>query len=254
MEKKSPKILSYFLPKFSDILWLAAFFRVLYVGRVMMNADGDLIMHLNLGRYILEHGVIPLQDVFSHTLTGQPVTQHEWLTTVLFAWIQRQFGFTGLIILCGVVIATAFWIVYKQAEKVSQTFVNLVFVVFLAIMASMVHWLARPHIFTFLFLAIWMGALNALRQGKFKRWWIFPVLMLFWVNMHGAFIVGFIAMIVYGAGVGWDLLWRKSPDEELAPKAFLVVPGAERCVLIPRIAAEPFRVWVVGEGGHSCRE
>ncbi len=220
MENKSPKILSYILPTFSDILWIAAFFRVLYVGRLMMNVDGDLIMHLSIGRYILDHKIVPLQDVFSHTLPGAPVTQHEWLTTAIFALAERLFGFEGIIVLCGMVIATAFWFVYKRAEKESKTFATLVFVVFLAIMTSMLHWLARPHIFTFLFLAIWMTELYAMRKGKLKRWWTFPVLMLFWVNMHGAFIVGFIAMIVYGAGIGWDLLWRRLPEEELPVKRF----------------------------------
>jgi hypothetical protein len=255
MEKKSSKLLSYLLPTFSDILWIAAFFRVLYVGRGMMNADGDLAMHLNIGRYILDHKIIPLQDVFSHTLSGMPVTQHEWLTTVIFALAERLFGFEGLILLCGIVIATAFWFVYKRAEQESKTFVTLVFVVFLAIMASMVHWLARPHIFSFLFLAVWMTELHAMRKGKLKRWWVFPVLMLFWVNMHGAFIVGFIALIVYGVGVAWDLLWRGLSEEELPPKRYWLYFGLSgvSSFAVSLLNPSGFGLWVkvVGHAGNK---
>jgi hypothetical protein len=33
---------------------------------------------------------------------------------------------------------------------------------------SWVHWLARPHVFTFLFLAAWMLVLDQLRKGNSK--------------------------------------------------------------------------------------
>jgi hypothetical protein len=208
------------LPTFADLLWLIPIAIVLAMGRVMMNRDGDLGFHLTLGRLILDQKAIPLQDVFSHTLTGQPVTQHEWLSAVIFALAERTFGIKGVILLVALVIATAFWLVYKQIRTRSHMLVTAVLVTLLAITSSMIHWLIRPHIFTFLLLPLWMTALDHLRQGKLKRWWILPVLMLLWANLHGVFVIGFIAWFIYGFGVGWDLLWGDIPEDEPLPLHF----------------------------------
>lgn len=157
-----------------------------------MNVDGDLGRHLTLGNLMITQGRIPLRDLFSHTMIGEVVTPHEWLAQTLFASFERIFGFGGVIFLCALVIAGSFWLVFKRSNRISQTLVITVFVTALSMITSMVHWLARPHVFTFLFLAAWLLVLDRLREGHFKYWWIMPILMLLWVNLHGAFIVGFV--------------------------------------------------------------
>ena len=220
MNKQPQKILAFLFPTFGNILWMAAFFEVLIFGNRMMNADGDLGRHLTLGRYILDQGEIPLRDLFSHTMTGQPLTPHEWLSQVIFALADRIFGLEGVILLCALVIGTTFWIVLKRAQGESQTLITAVLVAFLAMINSMVHWLARPHIFTFLLLAMWMKALDQMRGGKLKRWWVLPVLMALWANLHGAFIAGFVTWFIYGVGVGWDAFWDRIPEGEELPHHF----------------------------------
>lgn len=37
------------------------------------------------------------------------------------------------------------------------------------IAASSLHWLSRPHIFTFLMLALWMNVMQELRDGQLHR-------------------------------------------------------------------------------------
>lgn len=217
MNKKPPKILTYVFPTFGNILFLVGFFGVLLKGRNMLNADGDFALHLNLGRYILDTGKIPLRDVFSHTIPGQPVTQHEWLSGVIFGLIDRIFGFDGIILLCALVIATTFWLLYKRLRCESQALLTVMLVVLFALINSMVHWLARPHLFTFLLLTLWMMTLRQLRGGKTGRWWILPALMLFWVNLHGGFFIGFVTWLIYGFGVGWDTFFHRiKKEEELA--------------------------------------
>ena len=113
MEKTKPKLLTLIFPTFGNLIWTITFFWVLLLGRKMMNGDGDLPFHLTLGHRILDQGSVPKVDAFSHTMTGQPVIEHEWLSGVIFAAIESAFGLQGVILLCALVIASSFCLVYR---------------------------------------------------------------------------------------------------------------------------------------------
>ncbi|RPJ42934.1 MAG: hypothetical protein EHM21_12195, partial [Chloroflexi bacterium] len=214
MKKALSRLLLYLLPGLGDILWMGAFVGVLGLGPRMMNIDGDLGRHLTIGRYILDQGRVPTLDLFSHTLPGQVLTPHEWLAQVIFALANRVMGLDGVVLLSGLVIATSFWLVYRQSRRLSQKVLASVLVTVLAMAASSLHWLTRPHIFTFLMLVLWISVLENLRSGRLNRWWLLPVLMVVWANLHGAFIAGFATWFLYGLGLAWDAFWRKFPKGE----------------------------------------
>jgi hypothetical protein len=196
--------LAYLLPSLGNTLWMAVFFAVIGMGPRMMNVDGDLGRHLTIGRHILASGQIPTADLFSHTMSGAALTPHEWLAQVVFAVSERWLGLDGPVLVCALVIATAFWLVFRRIRKESGAVLLPVMVVVLAMAASSLHWLTRPHVFTFLLLALWVAALEDLRCGQARAWWRLPVLMLFWVNLHGAFIAGFVTWVLYAAGMCFD--------------------------------------------------
>ncbi len=85
---------------------------------------------------------------------------------------------------------------------------------------SAMHWLSRPHIITFLFLALWVAVLNRMVQGKVKSWWQMPLLMVLWANFHGAFIAGFMTWFLFGFGILLDQIWAKRPLREGLPPKF----------------------------------
>jgi hypothetical protein len=111
-------------------------------------------------------------------------------------------------------IAFTFGLVFRRARQESQGLLLPVLAVVLAMAASSLHWLTRPHLFTFLMLALWVNVLEDLRCGKLRRWWLLPVLMLVWANLHGAFIAGFVTWGIYGIGLAWDAFWRRFPKGE----------------------------------------
>ncbi len=209
--KQVEKLLLFLLPGLGDVLWIAVFVAVIGQGPRMLNIDGDLGRHLTIGRYILDHARVPTADLFSHSMFGQPVTPHEWLAQGMFALADRLMGLNGVVLVCGLVIATSFWLVYRLSREKSQTLLVAVFVTVLAMAAASLHWLTRPHVFTFLLLAAWLNILEDLRCGRLKRWWLLPALMLVWANLHGAFIAGFVTWGLYGLGLAWDAFWRRFP-------------------------------------------
>jgi hypothetical protein len=185
------------MPRIEDILFIAIFFAVIILGPRIMNMDGDLGRHLTIGNFILDSGTIPTSDIFSHTMHGMQLTPHEWLAQVAFALAFRVAGLNGVVIFCALLIAVTFTLVYRQCIYHSKMLlVSLGFTIFAAAAAS-IHWLARPHLFTMLFTVIWIGVLEKRRKTGRWRWWFLPVLMLVWVNFHGAFIVGILIWVIY---------------------------------------------------------
>jgi hypothetical protein len=205
---------SYMLPKLQDILFLAIFLGVVGLGPRLLNIDGDLGRHLTIGQFILEDHIIPTRDIFSHTMTGAPLTPHEWLAEVLYALAYRLGGLNGVVLLCALLISIAFSLSFRQSYLRSNLVLLALGWIILAAAASSLHWLARPHLFTLLMIPLWTGGLERIRHGTSPRWWLLPLLMLLWANLHGAFIVGFVIWGMYLAGEAWDHGLGSAPGTE----------------------------------------
>jgi hypothetical protein len=205
-----------FLPRLQDILFVAILVASFLLGPRMLSIDSDLGRHLAIGQHILNARTIPTENVFSHTLTGAERPPYEWLTQVVFALAYRAAGLDGIVLAVTLIIAVTFTFLYVQASRWSGLPLTSLFLTILAVSASSLHWLPRPHVITFLFLAILLERLEAVQSGKFVPIWQFPVLMLFWVNFHGGFIFGFLVWFAYLAGWVWDKWIKKSkPDRAI---------------------------------------
>ncbi len=199
MQDKHIPVIQYIFPKFKDIIFISIFIGVLAYGPRLFNLDGDLGRHITIGNYILNTGIIPVKDVFSHTMNGERLVPHEWLAQVIFALATNWMGLNGDVLLTAVIIGLTFLIKFDEISKRGTPLLIAAFVIIWAAAASSIHWLARPHIFTFLFLAIWTRQLEQITTHGTKSLWGFPLLMLVWANTHGAFIAGFVVWGVYFA-------------------------------------------------------
>jgi hypothetical protein len=203
-EQSRPSIGSYLLPRLRDALFIALFLGVIGLGPRLLNVDGDLGRHLTIGEYILEIYMIPTRNIFSHTMTGAPLTPHEWLAEVVYALAYRLGGLNGVVLLCALLISLTFTLSFQQSFARSRLVLVALGWTILAAAAASLHWLARPHLFTLLMIPLWTGEMEHIRQGKTSRWWLLPLLIFLWVNLHGAFIAGFVIWGMYLAGEAWD--------------------------------------------------
>jgi hypothetical protein len=192
--------MKYLLPRFQDILFLTIFCGAILVGPRMLSIDSDLGRHLVIGEYILVQHEIPTTDIFSHTKNGESRPPYEWLSQIFFALANRLLGLDGVVLLTSLLIGCAFTLVFADATRRSGLPLIALLLAVLAASASSIHWLPRPHVFTFLLLAIWLERLERLRNAERVLLWQFPLLMLLWANMHGGFIFGLLAWAAYLAG------------------------------------------------------
>ncbi len=212
----------YLFPHLRDLVFAIIFIGSLLLGLRLLN--GDLGRHLTVGRIILDTHQIPTRDLLSFTMAGQPRPPYEWLAQVLFAFAYRLLNLDGVVLLAALIIAVTFVLVYTDSvQRTNAPLISLMLTVWAALTSSL-HWLARPHIFSFLLFAVWVGLLERFRKGEKVPLWAFPALMLIWANTHGGFIFGLLAWLAYFAGWIWEYFRKSTAWQPM--KQFMLAGGA----------------------------
>ena len=165
--------------------------------------DGDTGMHIRAGDYILATHHVPTHDLFSFSRAGQPWADFEWLAQAAFALLHAGWGLKGVVLFSGVLIAAVFTLLMRQALWRGANSVVALVLVFMAIDTMSVHLLARPHIFTWLFLLVAMLLIAADRHRRSAAVWLLLPLTTLWANMHGGFAILFpiLGLLVVGSAV-----------------------------------------------------
>jgi hypothetical protein len=213
----------YLLPRVQDFVFILLLAGALISGTRMLNTDSDLGRHLTLGNYILTSGHVPTQDILSFTKSGQSRPPYEWLAQVLLAIAYRILNLDGVVLLTSLAIAAAFAFVYIDSVQRSHWPVLAMFMTLWAAAASSLHWVSRPHVFTFLFLAVWLAMLDKILRGERQPVWPFPALMVVWANTHGGFIFGFLAYAAYL--LGWLITYFRGDGMVGVGRKLLIIGG-----------------------------
>ncbi len=148
----------------------------------------DFWWHLKMGQIIVETASIPRIDLFSFTASGKLFIVQNWLAECVYYLAYRLGGFSLLIFLNAVLLVSALLPVYILARNNSPQLwiaVSAASLVTFAIPCNV-----RPQVFSFPLFAACLWILYEFRDARRDRLWLLPLLMLLWVNLHGAFVVG----------------------------------------------------------------
>jgi hypothetical protein len=165
--------------------------------------DGDVALHTRIGDYILDHGHVPTADPFSFSKPGERFYAFQWLTGVIFASLNRWVGLKGIVLLCGVVIALYLTMLARDMVKRGTNGLLAILLVMVGANASAIHFHARPHLFTLLFLVIANALVAEDRARPSWKIWLLVPLMILWVNMHSGFpaLLAVIGVLVFGSAL-----------------------------------------------------
>ena len=161
-------------------------------------SDPDTLMHIASGAWMLEHHQVPTIDPFSHNTAGLKWLAHEWLAQILMALSYSWGGFYGLRTLVGSLFAVT--IAYQVHFLLNRMpAIYALFLSSLCFTSLLGHHLARPHIFTWPLLIIWLaGLLNSVEKGQWRAPYFLAPLMVLWANLHGSFILGLMTIPFFG--------------------------------------------------------
>jgi hypothetical protein len=195
---------------------------------VRLLGDAGIGWHIRTGQLILTKHAIPRVDPFSSMTAAAPWFAWEWLYDVLAGCLEWGAGLNGVVLFTALVIAAVFsWTFRLLLRRGTNVLVALVLVL-LAASASMIHFLARPHVVSWLFTVVWFWILESSEknyggspfdssaspppEGNSRRsWllWLLPPLTLVWANVHGGFLVGFVLLAIYWLSAAWRWLRLK---------------------------------------------
>lgn len=132
---------------------------------------------------------MPTTDFYSFTRAGAPWISTSWLSQVLLAFSHAQWDWAGPVILTAMATAlTAAIFVYLLDAQIEAP--RAVLFAMLALLLSLHHVLARPHILALPVMVAWVGLLMAAADRRRAPSWYWLPLMALWANLHGGFVLG----------------------------------------------------------------
>ena len=181
-------------------------------------SDPDFFWHLKVGRYILDHGAIPHNDLFTFTVSDHAFIAHEWLSEVVMALLTGIGGLAAVSAYFGVVTWLAFLGLLASMRRVNFLFAGLA--LFLGVAAANPIFGPRTQMETFA-LAIGLIFLTRRYEDSGDRRWLYtiPPAFALWVNLHAGFTIGlvFLATALVGRFAGSVLARRAGAPPALPP-------------------------------------
>ena len=199
MEKARPLGLN-LLPSIADFFFIAILFYLFFSTKGGLLGDGDTGYHIRAGQYILDTFSIPKQDIFSFHAPPLPWTAHEWLAEIIMALMHNALGLTGVVAFFALLLALTNYLLFKMLRWYGAEILTVTAVITLVFSSSRIHWLARPHVFSFLLMIVSHCLLESWQRGRGNRLYLLPPVMLLWVNLHGGYLGGFMLLAAYLAG------------------------------------------------------
>jgi len=197
------------IPTLSDLAFLLPILILFWstTGVGWLLTDSDTGWHIRTGEVILQSGGVPVVDSFSFTMGGQPWIAWEWLSDVIMALAHHMGGLAGVVWVAMLVLGMTSVVVYKEAVAESGHRPIAISLTWLAMSASTIHWLARPHLVTPFMAAVFCRVLNSVEKKQNPaRLWTLPLLTILWANLHGGFFVGIELICTYAVGTGAEEL------------------------------------------------
>lgn len=195
-----PRVLAIVLPSIGNIIFVATLLVLIFNIAEGLLGDGDTGYHIRTGEFILDTGQVPRVDIYSFIRPTLKWTAHEWLSEVIMAILYRPSGLTGVVVFFSMLLAATHWLLYAILRTKCDDILLCTFVTLLAALTASSHWLARPHLFSLPLLLIWYHLLDQFQYNDKPTQKYLPMLMLFWVNLHGGFMLGIVLLIIYLAG------------------------------------------------------
>lgn len=181
--------------------------------------DPDLWGHIQYGEDWIAEGALPRLASHTYSAAGHPWVNHENLSELVLALMQRTVGGLGIMVgkliagLC--VLGLMMWLAVRRGVPLWAAAVCMV-----PVSSGLAEfWLARPQLASFLgmaaLLTICEFSFSADGSGRLNRpqlLWLCVPLTVVWTNSHGGFAAGLCVMLaIFGVHAGQCLV-RRDPD------------------------------------------
>lgn len=207
----------YVIPDLALVACLVTLFYCLFLfaGYQKLFRDSDAGWHIRTGESILATRSLPRTDPYSFTRSAEPWFAWEWGADVLTGAAYRWAGLSGVVWFYALAIAGSVWLWFRWNWALEGDF--LIGCLFAAPMLSTVnlHWLARPHVLSWLFLLGALIGVETVLPTK-RSLAIAAVFTAVWTNVHASFFLAPVICAIYALGhLLRPLIWNLDARSEL---------------------------------------
>jgi hypothetical protein len=189
----------------------------------------DFWWHLKIGELIYTSQSIPKTNLFAWTLPSDtPFVYGAWLSELIFYILHRLGGLELITCLRSCFAVITFFLVGYEAKRKSGSWRLATLAVLLVCAMVLNNLPIRPQIFSWLPFVITLILLGKFYDDKLKPTWllIIPLMMVLWVNLHGAFILGGVLIGIFFIGELVDTLLTPALIRTWNKTAWLFCTGA----------------------------
>ena len=171
--------------------------------------DSDTGWHIRTGERILSTHTLPRTDPYSFSKSGEPWLAWEWGADLLMGAAHRMDGLRGVMTVFALAIAASAWMCCRLHFAAGGDFSLTALLMPLIVTTASLHWLARPHILSWLFLlATLLYAERPAAQFGPRQFAAVAAGSALWANVHGSFLMAPLIAFVYAGGyLLRPLLW-----------------------------------------------
>lgn len=214
-----------------DLAFSLAFVTLLYCVFIFQGSqhffrDSDTGWHIRTGESILAGAGLPRTDSYSFSRAGSPWFAWEWASDALMGLVHRRWGLAGVASLFALAVSAATWCWFRLTWAAGGNFLVACAFAPLLISTATIHWHARPHVFSWLFL---FAALIVAEKAPARlRMWHLAAGAVFgalWANVHASFFLGSVIGLCFAAG-GWLGGWIWNSDNRRAQGTWLAAMSA----------------------------
>ncbi|MBN1168948.1 hypothetical protein JXA63_03575 [Candidatus Woesebacteria bacterium] len=218
-----------FISKFHFFVPILLFFMLMSIGFVRL--DPDFGYRLKNGELIFREGFafFKMTDPYSYTMPSYKFIEHAWGVALFIYLIYSRIGLIWLSFLWSVFVFLSLFFSTKTSR--TDFYKKIPFGIFsnylcVFILTSFSYFFAiRAQVISWLFLSFFLYLYFNERLWRKVRYLI-PVFFLFWVNLHGSFLVGlatfsFLIFMDFTQEINLRSLWKfKDFKAQLADKRF----------------------------------
>lgn len=203
--------------------------------------EPDIWWQLATGKWILDSKSIPTSDVFSFTFFGVSWVNIKWGFEVIIALLAQFFSpaaipFLQVLVSVGIIYYLLQFI-YLINPSVLKNYwqKNIVIVIMLIVLVNISYRIiGRPEMFSHFFALMFLYYINRFKNNK-KIIFILPFIQLLWTNLHEAFGLGLIIILIYLVSE-WFIYLKNKNNE----KPFYLSIAAILSILV--IAINPYGI------------
>ncbi|MBT3033382.1 MAG: hypothetical protein KME36_19975 [Candidatus Thiodiazotropha sp. (ex Lucina pensylvanica)] len=206
--------------------------------------SNDLWWHIALGRQVLESGsLITDHSIYTWTPATAYHTYSSWLSDIILYLIDEVTGTAGLLLLryCiffGMLLLAVYFAVKRYLYYHPLTWV----IVLLGICLGGISYLIKPELFSMGFMTLVVWLYFHVRSIGDRGWWLsyfFPLILIVWINVHGAF---FISSIFFLSTIVGELLNLAFSPGQAMGKRLRRHYFASMLLCIPALVVNPYGI------------